>query len=430
MSKFVCHKSTRLGEKYYEADHRSGLKILIFPKKFNTCYAIIGTRFGSADEHFRVNGREIRLPDGTAHFLEHKLFENADGVNSDERFSAMGAETNAYTTYSATRYLFSATRRYTDCLAELLRFVTHPYFTEENVAKEQGIIKQEIMMYADDPYEKVMENCLRAMYRRNGVRKSICGTASSISRITPELLYETYNTFYNPHNMILSVCGDITPEEVLEVVDRELPEETEQLCVEPIDPREPESACRGYIEKRMRVARPLFFIGVKDRVEADGEKRFCRQLAMTVLNNMLFSGTGEFYNRLIETGLITHGFSFGYSSGSSFAMNYFAGNTEQPQRVYELIRQKASAAVQGELDRADFERCRRSSLAAYFKSFDSSAEIADDVMMTAFCAGVDPFSVPDKIEALTFEETSALAGELFREDNWTMSAVLPIEEQM
>ena len=156
----ILHKSERLNEQYYEIKHRSGLRIFVFPKKFSTCYGVIGTDFGSVDDKFSVDGKEISLPAGTAHFLEHKLFECEDGISADEHFAALGAETNAYTAYSSTRYLFSATKNYEECLSELLHFVTHPYFTEENVKKEQGIIAQEIKMGEDNPSNEVLYGML------------------------------------------------------------------------------------------------------------------------------------------------------------------------------------------------------------------------------------------------------------------------------
>lgn len=424
--KLTMHRSDRLGECYYAIKHASGLDILIFPKKLSTCFAVFGTHFGSVDMRFTLDGKKCRLPAGTAHFLEHKMFENADGVNSDERFAALGAEDNAYTNYTATRYMFSATENIGECLSELLRFVTHPFFTEENVKKEQGIIEQEILMYRDDPYERAMENCLRAMYSSSGIRESICGSCASIKKITPEILYKAYGAFYGLHNMVLSVCGDVNPEEILEICDRELPKKS----VDPAPvlreiPDEPANAAKERTFCRMNVSRPMFFIGVKDSTKTCGEARLRRGLAMNILNNMLFSGTGEFYNRLLDSGLITPGFSFGYSAGDSFALNYFSGSSDSPERVFELIKEKAYDACRG-LDREDFEWCRRASLAQYVRSFDSTSDIADDVMLSAYYSDSDPFAIPEMIEGLTFDEISALPSELFLPDRFTLSLVLPL----
>ena len=429
MSDIICRKSEHLGETYYETIHRSGLKITVCPKKFSTCYAVLGTKFGSADDRYTVDEKEYKLPSGCAHFLEHKLFENEDGISADERFAALGAEVNAYTTYNATRYLFNTTKKYKECIAELLRLVSSPYFTKENVKKEQGIIEQEIMMYADDPYETAMENCLRAMYRKNSVRNSICGSVSSIKRINEKLLYDVYGTFYNLNNMLLSVCGDISIEEVIEIADRELPlESTPFKAVSLIDPETESEVYKEYTEKRMRVSRPLFFLGIKDRTPlSNGYERIRRSLSMTVLNNMLFSGTGEFYNKLLNDRIITPGFSFGYTSGESCAMNYFSGTTDDPKTLRELILKKASDAANGGLDPADFLRCKRSIVASQFKSFDSSAEIADDILQTSLTTGVDPFEIINISENITFNEVSALAKKLFGDTmSSSLSVILPL----
>ncbi len=420
------HESARLGEKYYAFRHHSGLDVLVFPKKLSTCCAVLGTRFGSADREFRIGEKKFRLPKGTAHFLEHKLFENADGINSDEIFAELGGEDNAYTNYSATRYTFSATDRVEECLSELIRFVTHPYFTEENVEKERGIIAQEILMYRDDPYERAMENCLHAMYKARGVRDGIAGDLASIKRITPQVLYDAYGAFYRLDNMVLSICGDISPERVLDICDRELPYEVPDVGrVSRIVRGEPPQVMRNRTVCRMNVSRPVFFIGVKDPEPACGTEMLRRSLAMGILNNMLFSGTGELYNRLLDDGLITPGFSFGYSGGDGFAMNYFSGTSDEPERVLEAIRDEVERASQS-LDRNDFERCRRASLAQYIRAFDSTADIADDIMLSAYCADTDPFDVPDMIEALTLEDIAILPAKMFGSDNWTLSLVMPM----
>lgn len=424
----ILHESSGLCEKYYEIRHRSGLRIFVFPKNFSVCHAVFGTKFGSADYAYTSNGVNTVLPDGTAHFLEHKLFENEDELNADELFTMLGADANAYTTYTATRYLFSATDNYKECLETLLSFVSHPHFTDENVEKEQGIIAQEILMYEDDPYECAMENCLRGMYKSSGVRRSICGSVESISKITPEILYKAYDAFYNLNNMMLSVCGNITPEEVIDIADRTLPQESSPFDVMRVRDTESERVFSDYTEKRMNVSSPVFFVGVKDNFSelCNGYKRIKRSFSMTILNNMLFSGTGELYNKMLEGGLITPSFSFGYSVGDVCAMNSFSGISDSPERVLDMIKKRSLSAALGDLSRNDFDRCKRSSFSAFLKSFDSSAEIADDVMISFLSSGVDPFCIPSIIESISFEDVRNCAVELFgKQDNWTASFVLP-----
>ncbi len=420
------HVNPHLNEKYYHIKHKSGLTVLVFPKKLSTYHAVLGVNFGSADLSFVKKGKRFDLPAGTAHFLEHKLFDSESGVNSEEYFASLGAESNAYTSYATTRYLFSATKCFNECLSELLRMVFNPYFTKQSVKKEQGIIEQEIAMYDDDPYERVMEGCLRAMYYESGIRESICGSAESIGRITPELLHEVHTSFYTPENMILSVCGDITPEQVLALVDNELGENKFGPAVRSICFNEPDSVAMSRTEQRMNVARPLFFLGIKDKILPNGDEHDRRFVSMNILNNMLFSGTSELYNELLSQRLITPSFSFGYSDGRFCAMNSFSGNSDDPEAVAAAILDRGERALRGELSKEDFIRCRRSLLSYYYKSFDSTAVIADDIMYSYVSEELDPFAIPDLIKSITFDEIAA-AAEIFRDPKRVaLSLVLPL----
>ncbi|MBO4212527.1 MAG: insulinase family protein [Clostridia bacterium] len=420
----LLHESRALGEKYYEINHKSGLKIIVCPKKLATFCAIFGTDYGAADSEFYVGDRKIVLPDGTAHFLEHKLFESEDGVTADERFARLGAETNAYTSHTVTKYLFSSTKNFRECFAELLRFVSSPYFTDKNVKKEQGIIEQEIAMCDDDPYERIRENCMAAMFPRTGIAKKVCGTAETIAKITPEILYDAYGAFYRPENMILSVCGDVTPEEVLEICDREIKVESREP-VRRVESSNTKGVAQNRISSKMQVARPIFYIAMKDATEKDGKKRIERWFTATILNNMLFSGTGELYNRMVDEGLVMPAVSFGYAATKYGSWNYFSGVSDDPERVLKLVTEKCEAAKTS-LDERDFERCRRAALAGYIKSYDSTAEIADDNMSEFIAAGVDPFSVPDMIENMKFEDVLRLAKELFCEERYVLSTIEPL----
>lgn len=232
-------KSERLGDKYYEIKHPSGLKIFVYPKeRNNSTYAVFGTRYGSIDNCFRVNGETHRVPAGIAHYLEHKLFESADG-DAFARYAKTGASANAYTSFDMTCFLFSCTENVYDSLEILLDFVQSPYFTEQTVQKEQGIIGQEIKMYEDDPQWRVLFNLLESLYRTHPVKTDIAGTVESIAQITPELLYECYHTFYNLNNMVLSIAGDVDLNRILQLCDRML-KPSKPVAVERIFDPEPD----------------------------------------------------------------------------------------------------------------------------------------------------------------------------------------------
>ena len=211
MSKLTEFKNDFLGEKYTKIDHPSGLTVYVFPKDRMTSWAILGTEYGAVDNYFysEEDGKFIKVPAGIAHFLEHKMFDNEDGTNIDDLFSRLGADPNAYTAWEETGYFFNCNDNFYEALSLLIKFVTTPYFTEESIAKEQGIIGQEIAMCEDDPYDRCYLNMMKGLYERTPVRLDIVGSQNSIAKITPELLYKCHKTFYDPSNMVLVVCGKV-----------------------------------------------------------------------------------------------------------------------------------------------------------------------------------------------------------------------------
>ncbi|MFR1803348.1 MAG: EF-P 5-aminopentanol modification-associated protein YfmH, partial [Faecalispora jeddahensis] len=254
----------RVQDSYYSVKHPSGLRIFVYPKEgSNSTYAIFGTRYGSVDTSFRRSDEQevSTVPEGIAHFLEHKLFESEDG-DAFARYAKTGASANAYTSFDMTCYLFSCTENVYESLEILLDFVQSPYFTEQTVQKEQGIIGQEIRMYDDDPQWRVMFNLLKALYHHHPVKIDIAGTVESIAEITPEYLYRCYHTFYNLNNMALCVAGNIDPERVLELCDKML-KPSEPTQVERIFEEEPAGVVQDRVEQKLSVTIPLFQLGFK-----------------------------------------------------------------------------------------------------------------------------------------------------------------------
>lgn len=245
-------------EEYTKISHKSGLDIYVFPKKLTTAYAVFATRYGSVDTCFKLAGDRdfVEIPDGVAHFLEHKMFENEDGVDSFSRFSAYGADANAYTSHNHTAYLFSCTGHFRESLAELLTYVTHPYFTPGNVKKEQGIIGQEIRMGDDSPGTRRYYQLLGALFHGKQIYTHICGTVESIAQITDQTLYDCYRVFYNLSNMALVICGDVTVDEVLAVADEVLPVQEPVEIIRGITP-EPASIVSPKVSCHMEVAQPF-----------------------------------------------------------------------------------------------------------------------------------------------------------------------------
>ncbi len=424
MKSWKLTESVLLGERYYSCVHKSALPIYVFPKKMSTTYAMLAVKFGSVDNI--ADGE--RFSDGVAHFLEHKLFANEDGSDSFERFSAFGADANAYTSHSRTVYLFSCTDEFEKSLAELLTFATHPYFTERSVKKEQGIIAEEIRMCHDDPYDRCYRNMLMGLYENHPVRIDICGSEKSVMGITAEELYRVYNAFYRLDNMALVVCGDVEPDEVLAVADKCLPGAPlaqKKISVPVTD--EPARAASPHICVQGQVAKPIFAIGVKDvAVPLDAAAAARRSAAMEILSEMLFSDTGELYNTLFDKGLISPEFSFGYSQSRDFGFLRISGEADDPEAVLSHIQAFLAEQRRKGLDEAEFLHCQRIEFAEYIKGFDSTEEIADNLVAFLF-EGAELLSYGQVIQSVTFGEVCALFESFFDPSCFTLSQVRPKE---
>ena len=422
------YTSALLREKYTYIQHASGLPIYVFPKKMTNTYALFATKYGSLDTTFAVGeGKPVTVPDGIAHFLEHKLFEAPDGSDAFARFSALGADSNAYTDYTKTAYLFGCTENVEAALEELLHFVTEPHFTEESVKRERGIIAEEIREDEDSPWERAYQNLLKALYHKNPVRVSIGGTVKSIQKITPKLLYQCYNTFYRLDNMALVVCGNITPEAVAAVADRVLPTSSE--AKEPIRRVFPEEPCevrRARANAKMQVAKPIFNIGIKDNIlPKEPEERLRRDLSITLLNEILFSQAGPFYAELFEAGLISPSFSFGYSSTERFAFTCISGDSQNPEAVYDHLIDYLNGVQKTGLSEEDFERCRRVMYSDEIRAYDSTDEIANRLLSFVF-DGSEMFDVPAVLNSITKEELEELLHTLYQPQYFAMSVVRPL----
>ncbi len=424
------YSSPLLRESYVKLTHDSGLEIYLFPKKMTSVYALFAVRFGSIDNRFSLSdgGDEVLLPDGVAHFLEHKLFDNPDGSDSFSRFFALGVDSNAYTDYNRTAYLFHGTSGFEEALEELLSFVTTPYFTKETVKKEQGIIAEEIRMYEDSPWDCVYQNLLSAMYHTHPVRNNICGSEESIARITPELLYRAHSLFYALPNMALVVCGDVSEDEILAVADRVLPKkgQGERLCRR--IPAETDLPEQTRIDARMNVSKPIFNIGIKDSVIPDDPReRIRRDFAMTMLNELLFSQSGEFYSALFEEGLITPSFGHGYSSADGFAFNCISGESDTPEVVLERFWSYLERVKREGLPNEDVERVRRVMYADEIRAYDSTEEIANRLLSFVF-EDADMLEAPELIRSITKEELEELLRGFYVRERCVLSTVRPFED--
>ncbi len=426
MNKFEVFSSELLSENYYKTTHKSGLEIYVYPKDMSTLYGVLSVNFGGNVTKYEKDGKEFTIPEGCAHFLEHKLFDNSDGTNADDVFSSLGAYCNAYTSNEKTAYLFSATDRAEECLEHLIHFVNDPYFTRETVKKEVGIIAEEIRGCTDDPYDRCYLGVLDGMYFNDPVKNEICGSEKSISRITPEILYKCCEDFYVPSNMILSVCGNISPDTVLGIVDRVLYGRNASSKSEVLPFEEPKEVNNAYTERRMQVGKPLFAIGIKDiSIPRDSLERYRRSEAINILLHMMFSEAGDFYLDMLDRGLVTPGFDVGYSANEHTAYIMMSGESDDPRKLLSEIKSQIEKSRKNGLDRCDFEREKKCMYASYISDFDLTEDIAFSMGSYA-SEKIDLFAYPEMINAIDFEYVSSLLFEIFDDECFTLSTILPL----
>lgn len=433
MNKIPCtvFESRILEEAYSKYTLDCGLDVYVFPKKLSTVYALFGVKYGSINNTFAcADGTQITVPDGIAHFLEHKLFFNEDGSDSFERFSEYGADANAYTSFNKTAYLFSCTEGLEASLAELAEFVTHPYFTEESVASERGIIAEEIKMYDDSPAERCLCGMLEGMYEKHSIRRNICGSVVSIEQITPQLLYECYNSFYRPDNMALVVCGDVRADEVIQIVSAHIPSSFCGKSVKVVNENalEKRTAFKSCVEQQMQVSKPLVCIGFKDtEIPQSPQERLKKDAVMSVLDEMLFSHSGEFYNSLFENSVISPATSYGYTISETFAYHSLSFETNEPQLVLDRLMHFIDEKKRTGLNKEDFKRAKRVMYAEAVRIFDSTESIAN-AMFSFICEGCDLLEYADMLEAVVFEDVVHALNETFMPDTVTLSVVNPLKD--
>ena len=372
---------SEIGESYIKAIHPSGLKIYILEKpQYNSAYAVFGTKYGSIDTCFSVNGEKTQVPEGIAHFLEHKLFESEDG-DAFTKYAATGAYANAYTSFDRTCYLFSCSDRFYDNLGILLDFVQSPYFTAETVQKEQGIIGQEIRMYDDSPEWRVMFNMLLAMYKNHPVRIDIAGTVESIAEIDDKLLYKCYNTFYNPSNMFICIAGNVNSEKVLSQINNAI-KTNAPIEIERIGCDEPDEVYEKYVEQNLAVAQPMFCFGYKESV--DKPERTVKEKVRTALLLEIIAGdSSPLYKKLINEGLINDEFSFECFTGNGYSAVIFEGESSDPKRVAEEIKAEVTRLKADGIDKKLFSAVRCGMYGEAVRSFNSVKNIASQLVECA-----------------------------------------------
>ena len=406
----------------------NGLTVAVVPKKgFQKKLAYFVTDYGSIHTRFRLDGEEWVAPDGVAHFLEHKMFDLPRGEVSAE-FAALGANPNAFTSYDMTAYYFSGAEEFQKNLELLLEFVSTPYFTEESVAKEQGIIGQEIDMVADSPDSRVFENLMEIMYGVHPVRIPILGTRQTIGKITPEVLHRCHQAFYRPDNMMLCVVGDVDAEEICATAERMLPQNPphtveKDTWQEPMTVLQPETTCK------MEVAMPMFQLGFKCEPQSHGEEAVRLEMVGDLAAEALFGESSALYLELYEKGLIDSSFGGGFESLDGMAMLTCSGDSDDPWAVRDAILERAQQLVQEGIKEEDFLRMKRSTLGRRIKDLDSFNSTCFRLCAYHF-SGFDYMEFPRVFQDIRESEIREFLHRVLQREHCCLSVILPEDQEV
>lgn len=414
----------RLEQSIYTERLPNGLTIYVIPKPgFTKKHAFFATNYGSMDTSFTLDGKEIRSADGVAHYLEHKMFEMKDG-NAMQVLSATGASPNAFTSYHLTAYYFECTDAFEENLKTLLTFVSQPYFTQESVDKEQGIIGQEIKMYEDNPGSRLGENLFRAMYQYHPLRVNIAGTVESIAEITPQMLYECHRAFYDPSNMVLCVAADVDPELVKKAALEILPGVPGGVSDRNYGPEEPLAPAQQRIEQEMEVSMPLFAIGFKCPAIPEGQERLRQELLGDLAAELLCGESSALYQELYERGLIDSGFSVGYEILKGMPNISMSGDSDDPQAVLDAILGEADRIAKEGADEALFQRLKRAALGNRIRGLDSFDGMCYRLSVSCF-DGCNYFDFPAHYEELTTEDVRQFIRQRITKEQAVLSVIRP-----
>lgn len=399
-------RSKNLRENYFSFKHPSGLTIYVYPQSnYHSTYALLGTMYGSINTSFKANGKIINVPDGIAHYLEHKMFESEDG-DAFLKYSKTGASANAYTSFNSTCYLFSCTENFKESLKILLELVQTPYFTKENVEKERGIIAQEIKMYEDEPEWAVSLNLLKAMYKNHPVNIDIAGTVESISKITAEKLFDCYNSYYNLHNMALAVVGNVNIDDVIDIADEYL-QPTSPVEINNIFPDEPDCIVKNKIESYSSIDIPIFELGFKEKCNKPRVDN--KELALShILLEAVSGKASNLYKKLIDKQLISDsGFCSEFFEGPNYKSTLFSAQSEKPEVAAKIILEELTKVKQNGINDLDFENARKATYGKVIASLNSNQFIASSLINGHF-AGRELFGYIDSIIYSNKEELNEL----------------------
>ena len=419
----VSKEYPRIGEKIYHAELPNGLHIYVDRRpEFQKSYAFFATNYGGMDMKFKLDGQDMDTPAGVAHYLEHKMFDTREG-NALQELAKNGAEPNAFTANAMTAYYFDSTEHFEENLRILLSFVSIPYFTDESVAKEQGIIGQEIRMIEDNPDWQIYTRMLRALYKNHAARTSIAGTVESISHITAQTLYDCHKAFYTPANMILTVVGDVDPVHIADMANRVLPKLSGPV-IERDYGVEPEGVAEKETAMEMEVSAPQFLAGFKCAPAAEGDDYMRATILGDMASDILLGESSPLYQRLYEQGLINPSFGGAFEMMPGVAYLYAGGDSKDADAVTDAILKEAARIAAEGVDEDYFQRIRKASFGANLRGLNSFENIA--VTLTeGYFHSYDPFKFPEVFDSITPEDIAAFLKANVTPERMAVSRIVP-----
>ncbi|MCG3090039.1 EF-P 5-aminopentanol modification-associated protein YfmH [Sporosarcina cyprini] len=419
-----------LQETLYHEKLENGLDVYVLPKRgFSKTYVTFTTKYGSIDSVFVPRGKEemVRVPDGIAHFLEHKMFEKEEG-DVFQKFGENGASANAFTSYTRTSYLFSTTEKLYDNTKVLLDFVQQPYFTEQTVEKEKGIIGQEITMYEDNPDWRLYLGTIQNLYKQHPIHIDILGTYDSIDKITAEHLYECYETFYHPSNMVFFAIGAVDPEEMIEFVKKDQSSKTFSEPEEVVRDKHEEPSEAGIPSKSisMDVTKPKFSYGMKcDRTDLNGDELLRQELAVSLAMDILFGRSSDFYSKAYAEGWIDESYGYEFNLEKSFGFAVISSDTEHMDELEQLINTTIqSTAGNWSISDEDLERARKKRIGQYMRSLNSIEFIANQFTHYLF-NDMNLFDILPVLEQLDGDDLKEAFGTIADPKSHTVFKIIP-----
>lgn len=425
-----------LNETMHITKLENGLDVIIVPvKNVDRKYAMYSTHFGSINYKFKTkeDADEVTVPDGVAHFLEHKLFEQEDGENALDKLTKMGANPNAYTSFNHTSYLFDCTENFNEVFKALMYFVQHPYLTPENVEKEKGIIGQEIQMYDDDPEWQLFFGFVNCLYGNHAITKDIAGTIESISHITPEVLYKCYNNFYKPSNMVICVVGNVDVDETLNLIKENVKDNNDKSKIERFYGEETDGIYKRESIKKMDVNLPLVMFGFKDnfnkeRLEGGYEKDNIEvvkyDVALQIALELIAGKSSTLFEELYNERLVTREIGLSFSYEEDYAYTAFDAETSNYNEVINRVAKKIDDLKQNGINEQEFERVKKMLYGNFVKGFNDVSRIATMIVSDYF-KGVNSFDYVEVYNEIDKQFVEEAIKKHFNTERMAVSVVEP-----